>query len=389
MIFMLLAYGGRNCWSFREWMEIDLRVNKNVAQNVAFHEKKVVPSMCFEGANASGKTCALRVLSFIYDFCLNSFFYSANYNSNIPFDTFFHNNDTSSFFISFCLGHDFDTEYTYEVEIDKSKIHSERLLCKKGKIKEILFKRRYNKIILNSICEKQNGIIYKDTASFISTLIQYGVKEINPFAQFFRNINSNVRYQSTFDDPMTDYVARFYWEHPDLHNRVIQQLKAWDTGIQDIDIIPVTDSQGKDNYMSVFVHDSGSENNRLYFSVQSNGTKLLYNRLKDIFLTLDTGGVLIFDEIDTHLHSEFVPAILRFFTDYSLNKNNSQIIFSSHSAALLDSLKKYRVYLFKKIHSESICYRIDELKGNNLLRNDRSLEQLYKSGVLGGLPDVS
>ena len=386
---MLLAYGGRNCWSFREWMEIDLRVNKNVAQNVAFHEKKVVPSMCFEGANASGKTCALRVLSFIYDFCLNSFFYSANYNSNIPFDTFFHNNDTSSFFISFCLGHDFDTEYTYEVEIDKSKIHSERLLCKKGKIKEILFKRRYNKIILNSICEKQNGIIYKDTASFISTLIQYGVKEINPFAQFFRNINSNVRYQSTFDDPMTDYVARFYWEHPDLHNRVIQQLKAWDTGIQDIDIIPVTDSQGKDNYMSVFVHDSGSENNRLYFSVQSNGTKLLYNRLKDIFLTLDTGGVLIFDEIDTHLHSEFVPAILRFFTDYSLNKNNSQIIFSSHSAALLDSLKKYRVYLFKKIHSESICYRIDELKGNNLLRNDRSLEQLYKSGVLGGLPDVS
>ena len=389
MIFMLLAYGGRNCWSFREWMEIDLRVNKNVAQNVAFHEKKVVPSMCFEGANASGKTCALRVLSFIYDFCLNSFFYSANYNSNIPFDTFFHNNDTSSFFISFCLGHDFDTEYTYEVEIDKSKIHSERLLCKKGKIKEILFKRRYNKIILNSICEKQNGIIYKDTASFISTLIQYGVKEINPFAQFFRNINSNVRYQSTFDDPMTDYVARFYWEHPDLHNRVIQQLKAWDTGIQDIDIIPVTDSQGKDNYMSFFVHDSGSENNRLYFSVQSNGTKLLYNRLKDIFLTLDTGGVLIFDEIDTHLHSEFVPAILRFFTDYSLNKNNSQIIFSSHSAALLDSLKKYRVYLFKKIHSESICYRIDELKGNNLLRNDRSLEQLYKSGVLGGLPDVS
>ena len=386
---MLLAYGGRNCWSFREWMEIDLRVNKNVAQNVAFHEKKVVPAMCFEGANASGKTCALRVLSFIYDFCLNSFFYSANSNSNIPFDTFFHNNDTSSFFISFCLGHDFDTEYTYEVEIDKSKIHSERLLCKKGKIKEILFKRRYNKIILNSICEKQNGIIYKDTASFISTLIQYGVKEINPFAQFFRNINSNVRYQSTFDDPMTDYVARFYWEHPDLHNRVIQQLKAWDTGIQDIDIIPVTDSQGKDNYMSVFVHDSGSENNRLYFSVQSNGTKLLYNRLKDIFLTLDTGGVLIFDEIDTHLHSEIVPAILRFFTDYSLNKNNSQIIFSSHSAALLDSLKKYRVYLFKKIHSESICYRIDELKGNNLLRNDRSLEQLYKSGVLGGLPDVS
>ena len=46
------------------------------------------------------------------------------------------------------------------------------------------------------------------------------------------------------------------------------------------------------------------------------------------------------------------------------------------------------MYLFKKLHGESICYRIDEVPNNGLHRNDRSLEQLYKQGLLGGLLDV-
>ena len=386
LIILLLSYGGRNCWGFREWMEINLQVNKNVMPEVVFSAKRVVPAMCFEGGNASGKTCALRVLSFIYDFCLNSF----NYPSDTPilYDTFYNNTEKSEFYISFCVGYDFDTEYTYEVELDKTRIYSEKLKYKRGSIRKTLLRRKGNKIIVNELYPSQNKIIYKDTASFISTLNQYGIKEILPIVNFFRNVNSNVSYGLTLDAPMVDYAAEYYYHHPDLHKRVIKQLKLWDTGINNVEIVPVKDNQGRDTYMSVFVNDTNSEQNRLFFASQSNGTKLLYNRLRDFFMVLDTGGVLIFDELDTHLHFEIVPYLLSFFTDSSINKNNAQIIFSSHATALLDNLKKYRVYLFKKIHGESICYRIDELKGNNLHRNDRSLEQLYKSGALGGLPDV-
>lgn len=187
---------------------------------------------------------------------------------------------------------------------------------------------------------------------------------------------------------MTDYAAKYYYEHPELHQLVVSQLREWDTGIKDIEIKQFTDNNGRDIYMSVFTHDIDDEQNKLLFPAQSNGTKLLYNKLRDIFITLDTGRVLIFDELDSHLHSKIIPEMLRFFTDTSVNTKNAQIIFSSHSLSLLDKMKKYRVYLFKKIKGESICYRIDELNGNNLHRNDRSLEQLYKSEVLGGLPDV-
>ena len=368
-------------------MEINLRVNKKVSQNIPFPQTRIVPAMCFEGANASGKTCALRVLAFIYDFCLNSFSHAPD--DMIPYDTFFHNEDKSGFYISFCLGTDTDNVYIYETEIDRKKIACERLTLRHHKEKTVLLLRRKNKLITNNLFSDTLNIIYRERASVISTLLQYGVKEIKPVGDFFRKVNSNVVYSSTLDYPMTDYTAHFYYEHPDIHRRVIQQLKAWDTGIEDVKIIKASDVQGHDVYMSVFLHKTDAAQKSLSFSSQSNGTKLLYNRLKDIFIALDTGGVLIFDEIDTHLHFEIVPSLLRFFTDTRTNKHGAQIIFTSHSTALLDALKKYRVYLFKKLRGESICYRIDEVPHNALHRNDRSLEQLYKLGVLGGLLNVS
>ena len=268
--------------------------------------------------------------------------------------------------------------------MDKQRIYFEKLMLKKGR--KILLSRKNNEIVKNRLYSGQIGIQYKSTASFISTLLQYNLSEIKPFGDFFRNVKSNVSYGRTIDDPMTDYTARFYYENPELHKRVVQQLRLWDTGISDVEIRPLTDAQGNNIYMSIFHNEIGHGD--LLFSAQSNGTKFLYNRLRDFFITLDTGGVLIFDELDAHLHFNIVPMLLQYFTDLSFNRNHAQLIFSSHLVSLLNELRKYRTYLFKKINDESICYRIDELQGNNLRRNDRPLEQLYKAGLLGGLPDV-
>ena len=382
---MLLSYGGKNCWGFKDWMEINMRVSKKVSADISLPNTRVVPAMCFEGANASGKTCALRVLSFIYDFCLNSFRYAPN--SPILYDTYFNNEEKSEFFIEFAADDTPEIEYKYEAVIDKHCIYSETLTKKAGRSRKTLLKRSANKIVLNELYPIQNNIIYRNNASCISTLIQYGVEEIKPFMKFFSNVNSNVGYGFTRDEPMVDYVAQFYYEHPEIHKRVVRELQALDTGIKDVEILTAQDASGGTVYMSLFTHESEEQKKQLYFLAQSNGTKLLYNRLKDFFIALDTGGVLIFDELDAHLHSELLPYLLNYFLDTSINKKNAQLIFSSHSTAILDTLKKYRVYLFKKLAGESICYRIDEIDNNNLLRNDRSLEQMYKTGALGGVPN--
>lgn len=383
---MILAYGGKNCWAFKEWMEIDFRVNKNVPNEISFDSIPVVPAMCFEGPNAAGKSCALRVLSFIFDFCLNSFSYSPD--NPILVDTFFHNDGISQFYLEFCLDENYEEEYKYEVSLDVNHVISEKLSVKKGKERLILVNRKENTVKINKLSDEGVNIIYKSNASIISTMIQYGIEAIKPFKSFFTNMISNVSYSGTYENPLSDFAAKYYYEHPELHKRVVNQLRLFDTGIKDVEIVPFNDDQGKNLYFSVFHHDTDTDSNRLPFISQSTGTKLLYNRLREFYLILDKGGILIFDEIDNHLHSDIIPILVDFFLDEKENKKKAQIVFTSHNTMLLDLLKKYRVYLFNKIKGESICYRIDEIPGNNNRRNDRSLEQLYRAGMLGGVPNA-
>lgn len=383
---MILAYGGKNCWSFKDWMEIDFRINKNVPGEFGFPDKRVVPALCFQGGNASGKSCALRVLSFIVDFCLNSFSYPTD--SAILYDSFFYNDEKSDFYITFTLTDNINCEYTYETTIDRKKIYEEKLYSIKDGKKKILLYRSENKLELNELFSCTDAIILKNTASFISTFIQYGVSGIESFRHFFLSVRSNVSYRGTQEDHLDDTQAAYYAKHPEMLSRVVEQLKSYDTGVREVEIVDYPDVNGEHRFFSIFHHLVQGQADRLTFFAQSTGTKVLYNRLKDFFLTIDEGGVLIFDELDNHMHSSIISLLLDGFLDSESNKRHAQIIFTSHNTALLNELKKYRTYLFKKLQGESICYRIDELPNNNVLRNDRSLEASYKAGLLGGLPDV-
>lgn len=383
---MITSYGGRNCWAFKEWMEINFKINKNVPKEYGFTDVRVVPALCFEGANASGKSGALRVLSFIFDFCLNSFGYHSD--SAIFYDSFFNNSEPSEFYLTFCLANDLKKEYTYECEVTKDKILSEKLYYKERNKKLYLIKRIKSNISQCSFETDVSRIILRDNASCISTFIQYGVPEIGVFKQFFSNIRSNVAYTGTMETQLTDYVAEFYFKNPDLHQRIVEQLKKFDTGIESVEIIPGMDNNGKTTYFSVFHHKTEIENNSLTFFAQSTGTKLLYNRLMDFFITIENGGILIYDELEMHLHSRIVPLLIDYFLNSDINKKNAQIIFTAHSPEILDILKKYRTYLFNKENGESYCYRIDELPNNIFYRNERSLESVYRSGIIGGVPDA-
>jgi hypothetical protein len=53
----------------------------------------------------------------------------------------------------------------------------------------------------------------------------------------------------------------------------------------------------------------------------------------------------------------------------------------------MDKLSKYKVVLVNKEDNESFLYRLDELPGN-IVRNDRSIESIYKTGKLGGTPNL-
>ena len=177
---MLLGYGAKNCWCFKDWLDINLRLNGYVPKDVSDNRDYSL-ILGFEGANASGKTSALKVFAFIADFIKNSFIYTPE--SFILYDSFFNNNEPSEFYVEFTDSD--ELEYRYEAILQKDHVIKETLFLIKSTVEEILLQRDNNEVSVNHLYDNESKIILRNNASIISTLHQYAIQEIDPVFNFF------------------------------------------------------------------------------------------------------------------------------------------------------------------------------------------------------------
>lgn len=85
----------------------------------------------------------------------------------------------------------------------------------------------------------------------------------------------------------------------------------------------------------------------------SNGTIKGIDLYIRVALLLKTGGIMIIDEIENCFHKNLVNNLLFLITDKSLNKNNAQIIFSTHYVEILDILdRRDNIFILHKNNNE-------------------------------------
>ena len=376
---MILGYGAKNIWSFKDWMQIDLSLNKLVPSDVSMN----LPAstvLCFKGANASGKTNGIKILVFIIDFLTNSFNYKPG--NSLYFDSYFLKKEPSEIYLQFLYD---ENEYLYEAVITNEKVVSEKLTLND----EPVFERKFNSLSLNKLYSGNKDISFRDNASFLSTLNQFEVPEIKNIYDYLScNIVLNVGYKghSSFDYYDYHFVAEKYHEFPSIFNSVIETIKLYDTGVETIEIKNKTDEAGNIFYYPQFIHENDEgEKIALLFEMEAKGTQTLFRILLNFFITLQSGGLLVLDEMDEYLDPEILPYLLNFYIKEKNNPNHAQLICTVHAPDILDISGKYRTYIFKKIKNESICYRLDEVKK---LRNDRSITKEFKKHLIGGYPEI-
>lgn len=380
---MLLGYGAKNCWCFKEWLDINLRLTAYAPPEISLN-KDYSLLLGFEGANASGKTSALKVYAFIVDFAKNSFLY--NPEDYILYDSYFNNSSASEFYVEFKT--ETEEEYRYEAKLNRKNVLQEKLISIKNNEK-IIFQRDENVITTNLLYNNETKIIFRNNASFISILHQYAIPEIKKIYDFFNRNTINVtyhglRYEITRNIPA---ISCIYYDDKEALKFTKELVKKFDTGIIDIKISYREDEKNKKIYFPIFTHENNEGIQKLGINSESTGTRALFINLLYYYEALKSGGVLVLDEFDINLHPDILPYLLKLFTLEESNPNSAQMIFTSLNPDILDILGKYRSYLFEKENGESFCYRLDE-PDTNILRNDRSISAPYKRHLLGGYPKV-
>ncbi|RQD66808.1 MAG: ATP-binding protein [Tindallia sp. MSAO_Bac2] len=114
----------------------------------------------------------------------------------------------------------------------------------------------------------------------------------------------------------------------------------------------------------------------------SSGTIKGINLFEKASLALKTGGYLIIDEIENHMHKKLVQTIIRFFMDPDVNKKGATLIFSTHYAEIIDTIeRKDSIYVFRKtpdLHIEVIKY------SEKIKRNDIKKSEVFLSNLIDG-----
>ena len=227
-------------------------------------------------------------------------------------------------------------------------------------------------------------------------------------------------------DPVgfTAYTISRIQQSQTFKEKVVAFLKNADMNVEGVELVkteiplPVPNKDGGVNYhpqtvISILTkHNVYSENGQIqgetllpFETHESLGTQKAFALAGPIINALETGGVLVVDELDSRLHPVFTRQIVRMFNSPKDNPKSAQLIFNTHDTNLL-SFKVYnpdtkddeylyrrdQIYFTEKDNNEqSHLYSLIEFKEQDTgkkIRNDASFEKDYLNGLYGAIPFI-
>ena len=121
---------------------------------------------------------------------------------------------------------------------------------------------------------------------------------------------------------------------------------------------------------------------------ESLGTRILFGLIAMCLSSLDKGKTLIIDELDRSLHPTLFKQLIRLFKDKRYNKNNAQLIFTTHTADILDDdiIRVSEVGIVSKtLKSGTTLRRLSDFKDIKI-RNVNNFRKQYLEGRFSGIP---
>lgn len=168
-------------------------------------------------------------------------------------------------------------------------------------------------------------------------------------------------------------VARKKIENDDFENR---------------EIIATKTTVGVDTKHAVYEHGEEKISAPItFFAEESLGTVKLFTVLPYLYDVLETGGVLIIDELENGLHLSLAKEIIGLFVSEESNPKHAQLICTSHQPLLLDgNYRRDQVWVVSKdLLGKSTMKRLSDLKTP---RAQVNLVNRILEGAFGCNPDI-
>jgi len=412
---MLIEFSVANVLSFKDRVTFSMVASNDDAlqeSNVfAWGKKRLVKSAVVYGANASGKSNLLSAMGFMRHMVLTSS-KDTQVNEEIDVDAFKLSTECEgkpSFFETVFIQN--GKTYRYGFEVDRQRVHSEWLFTIPATKEAELFVREDNQIKVNRIRFKEGRDLEtktRENALFLSVCAQFNGEISKGLLLWFKNFGfiyglSDFPYLGvTVEKLKTPEQKRQLMEIARIADLCIDDIEGREEKLtieklpkdmpeemkrdiikQDLTEVELKTTHrkfGKDNAEVGTVIFDLAEN-------ESGGTQKFLNMAGPLLDTIETGDILVIDELDARLHPLLTKTIVALFNSRA-NQKNAQLIFASHDTGLLTNklFRRDQIWFTEKDqYGVSSLYSLIELQG---VRKEASFGKDYILGKYGAIPFI-
>lgn len=371
------------------------------------------------GPNASGKTNVIKALSSLIGFIL--FSHRLDFDQKIPVYEPFrldeaYKSKESKFQIEFCIE---NVRYNYSFVFNEKNILFEELFFYPNGKRATLFIREEGKPVkYGSYFTGEKKILETLLLSnklFLSIAANSNNTSLQKIFLFFKNhITMHVRMDSS--NILYHFTTRELKKNENIYkSMLIEILKAADLSVNDIKVIEEKNTENQltlpknmpDEIKKRFIEDfqtkvyfghniykDGEKTDKVeYFNLEedeSTGTIKMYDLAGEIVNSLKNGTVLIIDEFNSVLHPLLNQFIIELFINPKINKQNAQLLISTHDTCILDTNRLRREQIWftdKKPDGSTELYSLNEFD-KNLIRNNDKYGKFYLDGRFGAVPAI-
>lgn len=417
---MLIEFSIENYRSIKEKVTLSLvsssdkSLDNNLIRNTVLKNENLLRSAAITGPNASGKTNVLLAINF-----LNKLVIMSNKNQKgdeIDVSPFRLDENCvskpSRFEVIFIKD---NVKYIYGVAVTTEKVVEEYLYYYPKGRKAIIFTRDINRdpiYIFNTDHKKQKFISTKilDNVLYLSGATQLNYDKTTVAFDWFNDILQVIG--STDNSGLKHFTVEMLNKDEGMKALIMKGLSEADLGIGDIsalikdvsiDELP-SDFPDELKHLAVkgdlktvsikSIHKgidvNGNEQKVSFeFEDESEGTKRMFSLIGPWIEALINGHVLIIDELETQLHHKLSTFLVKLFNNPTQNKNNAQLIFTTHNTNLLDQdlLRRDQIWFTEKNpeFGSTDLYSLVEFSP----RNDKNIQRGYLAGRYGALPFIN
>lgn len=401
---MLLEFRCSNFKSIKEEIRFSMIAGKDDTSEEllkVYNNFRVLRSAVIYGANGSGKSNFINALLFMCNLVQTSISYQPGQKIPQATHKLSEKENPSTFDIQFIRN---NVRYAYGFSIEGGAITEEYLYYFPNGRQVKIFERDRMNIQPGNRYKSSFDVSIKDVLKenrlFLSCAANYSnVRELEEAFLFFTT--DIVIYNPSMNN-WTEYSIRLMQDNPSIKEEFLQMLNALDTGIQDVKLkvekVKFTDLkrdlQLPDNLMGLIPEQEGNriEAKVVYdqfeidlLSEESSGIKRLFEIICPMIDILNTGKVLICDELEASLHEAVIYKIVQLFQNYKKDIF-AQLIFSTHDTSLLNRelFRRDQVW-FTQLNKDRATdlYSLVEIKD---VRKSENLAKGYVSGKYGAIP---